>query len=368
MFRLVSLYRVILAIVFVAILTPSCGGASHKNIDKHIQEIRERAEKGFAAQQVELAVAYLTGDGVAQDLKESAHWYEQAAKRGNPEAQNQIGYFYEHGIGVAQDEVRAAHWYQLSSAGGLAWGKMNLGVAYLKGLGVRKNVTTGAQLLEEATAQGLGLAATYRGMIEYLGLRNGVDLAAAEKWFETGAKLHDPVAACSLGYVYSQQAGHPHDVERAVSYARYAARRGYVPGKQLLGWLLVNHPELAQADGEAREAVEEASSQGNWRSTVLLGVLARDGKNAAADQGQAYFYFRLSVLQGGEAAKRLVGNDLRTLEAQLSREEQKQIAAKAAERQRQHPDPIMFLVQANDADSGFRMMAVPDPASRLAGE
>ena len=332
--------------------------------DKKMAEIRMRAEQGYPQQQIELAAAYLTGRGVPQDPVQAAYWYRKAADSGNPEAQNQIGYFYQVGIGMPVDAERAVHWFQLASAGGMAWAKVNLGVSFLNGWGVGKNAAMAQQLFKAAVDKGAGLGATYLGIMNYFGKGVAVDKAAAERWFETGVKLHDPEAAFDLAILICNGDGERHDVRRAVELLRMSAGKGYVPAKHSLGLLLVNHPELAQTGQEARLALQEASNGGNWKSSVLLGIMARDGKGGIADPAQAYYYFHLGGLQGGVEGKHAVGPDVNALRRKLSGEQQAAAEAQAEAWFQQHPLPLMFLYREGESDRNFPLLAVAAPAAR----
>ena len=331
--------------------------------DKRFDDLRRRAEKGNPVEQYRLAEAYLMGDGVGQDLAQAAHWYEEAARRGNPQAENQIGYFYQRGIGVRADPVRAFHWYQLASASGLVWGKVNLGVAYLNAIGVAQNASAARHLFEEASAKGNGLAADYLGHIEYLGLDGSVDKAAAEKWFALGVKLHSPIAAYDLGLLYSECDDHPRDLSRAAELFRFAANKGYAEAQHALGRLLVNQPELAERPGEARALLEEASGAGIWKSSAVLGLLTRGGVGTQADAAHAYFWFTLSVLQGGQIARQTVDKDLRALSNGLTEGERAKAAAEARLWFARHPAPLLFLAGPDEA-SHLRMTAVVDSSAR----
>jgi TPR repeat protein len=344
---------------------PTDDRGGHQITSKQFDEVLKKAEKGFPDAQYRLAEAYLLGEGVAQDLEKAALWYEKAARRGHPEAQNQIGYLYQRGIGVRADAVRAFHWYQLASASGLGWGKLNLGVAYLQGTGVAKNAPEARQLLKEALDKGVGLAATYLGHMDYFGMGAPVDKAAAEKWFEQGVKLHDPMAACDLALLYSNEDGHPRSLRRAAELFRYSSRRGYVLAKHALGRLLVNEPELAETDQEARTVLEEASAAGEWKSSAVLGVLARDGRYMPADASRAYYWFRLSELQGGDAAKQAVRPDVDALSRKLSDAARTAAAKEAADWFAQHPKPMMILSMANQDDRNLRFRAVVDASGKL---
>jgi hypothetical protein len=90
----------------------------------HVADTAEAADAGDAAAQCQLARAYRTGDGVAQDAAEAARWYRRAADQGWPEAQFNLGVCYARGVGVAQDLACAAQWLQqaadLGHAGAVA--------------------------------------------------------------------------------------------------------------------------------------------------------------------------------------------------------------------------------------------------------
>jgi hypothetical protein len=351
---------VILSALILSISVASFCDSTGSSAARHIAHLRERAEKGFVEDQMELAADYITGRGVPQDPVEAARWYQKAAELGSPEAENQIGYLYQHGIGVRADLDRAFHWYQLASASGFVLAKVNLGVAYLKGLGVSANVSTARQLLFEAANKGSGLAAAYLGGMCLSGVGGPKDIAAAEKWFDAGARAHDPVADYDLAYLLSTQPDHPHDLSRAVVLLRSSAAKGYVPALHGLGLLLLNHPELAESPRESISALEQASLAGNWKSSVTLGVLARDGRNIPADLALAFYYFHLAALQGGDSARNLLAYDLDQLAQELSSQEQFTRAAQAEAWFQQHPTPLLFVVGKKEQARNYPAFAVLD--------
>ena len=356
------LSRSILPVVLVAIslLAFNAEGFAHPrpHSQKDINRLRERAEKGFVLEQVELADAYLNGNGVTQDVAQAAHWYLKAAESGDAGAENQIGYFYMEGVGVSADSERAFHWFQLSSASGLAIAKVNLGVAYLRGFGVRPDPLMARQLFREAVEKGVGEGAAYLAVMDQSGLGHSVDRVSAERWLEMGVRLHSPKAAFDLAYLYSCTEGHPHNLQRAASLLRAAAGEGYLPAKNNLGLLLANHPELASSGEESRHLLFEASSEGNWKSSVLMGILARDGNGVAADPNKAWYYFHLAGLQGGSDCEKLTRADLKALELKLSVTEQAAATARAEAWFRQHQRPAALPFNPADTGHNSALMAV----------
>lgn len=346
-------YAATLAMILVLAVAPRAARA----VDESIPQLQAAAEKGLVPQQIELAAAYIAGEGVPQDASLAAHWYEKAALSGDAEAENEIGFLYQTGMGVAIDPERALHWYQLSSAAGYVKAKVNLGVMYFWGLGASKNEELAVQLFRGAFEKGDGTAASYLGDMSYFGIGMKQDKTAAERWYANGAKLHDPVAAYDLGSLFSVEPGHPHDLSKAAGFFRRSASDGYVPAMHSLGLILVNHPELARSAEEARAVLQTASQAGSWRSTVLIGVLARDGRGEPADIETAYYDFRLAVLQGGDAARKLLANDIDVLSRSLSTERAAGLAARAGEWFRLHPSPLAFVGKNGESNKRFPMLA-----------
>jgi uncharacterized protein len=310
-----------------------------------VARLQTEAQRGTVAAELELAAHYVTGTGVPQDASQAARWYEQAARSGDADAQNQIGHFYQIGFGVPLDLVRARNWYQLAAASGSTSGKLNLGILYLSGLGLPKDANFARQLFEEAANRGNGTAAAYLGVMYYLGLAGPADMATAQKWFERGVKLHDPIAGYNLGSLFSVAPDHAHDVRKAVNLLRDSARAGYVPSMHSLGLLLVNHPELEKVTNEGLAFEETAAEAGEWRSSIFLGILARDGRDGAVDRKSALLHFQIAVLQGGEEAERLLRHDIDKLSMGLEGDERASISSAARVWYEQHPFAQKFIVK-----------------------
>ena len=74
------------------------------------------AEQGNPRAQNNLANLYDTGQGVARDLKQAAHWYSKAAMQGHLIAQYNLGNMYDYGLGVPQDYAQAHMWLNLAAS------------------------------------------------------------------------------------------------------------------------------------------------------------------------------------------------------------------------------------------------------------
>ena len=73
---------------------------------------KSAAQQEYTHSQVNLAVLYATGRGVAQSDAEATRWYRKAADKGHAGAQFNLGCRYDRGCGVDQSDAEATAWFQ----------------------------------------------------------------------------------------------------------------------------------------------------------------------------------------------------------------------------------------------------------------
>jgi len=325
-----------------------------------IPRIQAEAERGSVQQEIELGAAYMMGRGVERNEKQAAYWYEKAANSGDPEAQRQIGYFYTVGIGVGRDPARAAYWFERAIAGGAMSAKVNLGVAYLWGMGVRKDEPLAAKLFQEAAAKGSGPGACYMGNLYYFGIGVAKDAIEARRWFEMGAKLKDARAKHNLALMLMHEQN-PASRERAAKLLRESSKAGFVPARHQLGLFLLHNPDVAKSPRESIAALEQAAEEGIWKSSVVLGILARDGQGIPKDAPMAYYRFRVAELQGGDVAAKLLTNDLKALSSTLAQVQMDKMNAAADEWFKNHKVALEYLFENGEDRSEFPAFGLESP-------
>lgn len=206
------------------------------------------------------------------------------------------------------------------------------------------------------------MGACYLGDMFFFGIGVKQDLAVAQHWFEIGTKLHEPRASFRLGSLLSTGEDHAKDFPKAADILRKSADEGYVPAMHALGLLLANHPDLAKSTAEAVTLLTQAAEAGNWKSSATLGVLARDGNEVPKDDKSAYYHFQVAKLQGGEAARQLLQNDLRIQAEKLGVTEAAQIDREADAWFQQHRQALEFVYKGGDNWKRFPAFALAVPA------
>jgi hypothetical protein len=121
-----------------------------------------RAEQGDPEAQLQLGMRYATGDGVIQNDKEAARWFELAARQGLTEAQYQYGLVLLQGRGVVQDYKAAFDWIEKPAKRGYAKAQYSLGELYRYGTGTAIDKARAYLWFNLAAAQGVEAAARAR--------------------------------------------------------------------------------------------------------------------------------------------------------------------------------------------------------------
>ncbi|HEY3706182.1 MAG TPA: tetratricopeptide repeat protein [Terracidiphilus sp.] len=338
---------------------PSCFAQTSAVVAGRLAQLQKRADKGFTHEQIELAEAYMKGQGVQRNPSLAAYWYEKAARNGDPAAEHQIGYLYSAGLGVPRDQIRAAHWYQLAASSGLPTARVNLGVMYLYGRGVPKDIARARELFQQAADHGEGVAATYLGVLEFTGKGGPPNLQAARKCFQQGVRLHDPVAAYELATFYQKYDTQTHDNREVADLLRRSSDRGYVRAKYALGIMLLNAPQLTRSPAEAIKLLEDASNAGDWLAAMALGDISSSGYHAAKDFARAFYFYKVAMLEGGSPAQEAVSPKLEAVAPSVSEKQQSEATEQANFWIEQHRAPLMFVLQAGGAIPTFKDLSTP---------
>lgn len=69
-------------------------------VEQQTSALKARAESGDVKAQVDLGMAYATGDGVSADDAEAAKWFRRAAEKGDPAGEYALSEMYLTGRGI----------------------------------------------------------------------------------------------------------------------------------------------------------------------------------------------------------------------------------------------------------------------------
>ena len=140
-----------------------------------------------AQSQFEIGWMYANGDGLEQDFKEAAKWYQKAANQGDAYPQFHLGWMYANGQGVEQDFKEAFKWYQKAADQGVAMAQSNLGAMYDRGEGVEQDFKEAAKWYQKAADQGDANGQSNLGAMYYRGRGVEQNYVTAYAWWNIAA-------------------------------------------------------------------------------------------------------------------------------------------------------------------------------------
>ena len=103
-------------VVFVDFLSVKKAVENLRKSKEDFQQLLIQAELGDASSQYDLAVRYITGDGVKTNEAKAARWFQKSSDQGDLRALEAYARCLLTGSGVAQDEARAVELLEQGSA------------------------------------------------------------------------------------------------------------------------------------------------------------------------------------------------------------------------------------------------------------
>ena len=264
------------------------------------QFFEKAASQGHVEAEYRIALAYSQGDGVNGDPGRAAHWYAKAAENDHAAAQRDLGRLYEFGRGVTRDLKMAAKWYRAAAENGDATGQNNYAVFLLTGRGeVEKDPEGAAKLFERSANQDFAPATLNLARLYVSGLGVERDQAKAAVLFATAADDGDPEAQFELAKLYLNGRGVDRDAKKAEELLSAAAKQGHELSQTMLARMYTRGLGVEKNAAHAAALLRDAADQGNVEAQGLLAAALAAGNGVEKDLEAAYFWATLAARQPG---------------------------------------------------------------------
>ena len=225
----------------MAILTSVCPVFADDTPD--FKSLAARAEGGDAKAQLDLAVRYRDGKGVAKDDAEGMKWAHRAADGGNADAMDFVGFAYLRGAVVKRNPAIAVAYFK-AAAEQSAQAAFNLGQCYFGAQGAEQDIPKALELWKKAADGGHGRAASAAAMAYLSGEGVARDPAEARRLAERAAELNDPSGLVVLGEMQFR-AGEMD-----------AAKANWTKASKLLPTGATGHPAQPSGNASAQQAAD----------------------------------------------------------------------------------------------------------------
>ena len=236
-----------------------------EGVDKDYELARQWFEVAFEGGRlwagVDVADMYARGQGVEADGERAIDYYIQAARRGLPAGYRYAAYIYrDGGAGVEVDGDEAYRLFEKAAKAGDVTSRVMVAACLQEGIGVEPDAEAANAILLQLVSEGVGLAAHRLAFSYQYGHGNAVDLDKAYEWFEKGVELGDVVCIDCMGLMYHRGVGRPIDEAKARAWYERARDAGYTSATRRLACLAFDLREgkagLREAYALAKEGLE----------------------------------------------------------------------------------------------------------------
>jgi hypothetical protein len=235
------------------------GNGVPQNSAKAFALTRQLAIQGYADAQYSLGLMYFSGQGIAKDESKAFEWFQKSAMQGNADAQVILAAMYEEGQVITKDESKAFAWYQKSAMQGNADAQFALGVRHFNGQGVAKDESKAFEWVQKSAIQGKANAQGALGSMYLNGQGVARDETKAFEWFQKSAIQGNATGQYYLGEMYSKGQGVAKDDSKAFDWFEKSATQNYAQSYNAFDYrLLERHERIPEAVAMLEKAIKLA--------------------------------------------------------------------------------------------------------------
>ena len=241
--------------------------------------------------------------GVDKDDARAVELFKRSAEQGNPDALYMLYLCYRDGIGCEKNEGKATTSVFVAAEKAHPAALAVVGDRYRDGFGVDQDLTLALDYYKKATEAGVDRAKVAAAQIDRIGkfwgpaakgdakaefemgvccrdgIQTGVDIKAAEAWFEKSAAKGCHDAEYALAKLLTDENAEDSAVnKRIVSILEPAAMAGHVKARNLLGLFLYTGKGVDEDYERAVALWKESAGTGDLESKCLLGDYYFTGK------------------------------------------------------------------------------------------
>lgn len=250
---------------------------------------REASDMGDAEASSSLGYMLMTGEGIAQDLREAERRLEMAAEAGNSTAMCNLGVLLS-----SSSPERSIEWFERAADAGSLRALKNLAASYSTGSGVPLDKAKAAEYYGKAAD--LGDADSMCVLASMLRNGDGVpmDKAKAAELYRKAADLGDSEAQYDLAFMLDSGEGVPQDRAESERLFKLSADQGDTDACLCYGGILYEKGDFTGAESY----FTSAALKGDVKAAYNLGLMYAEGSLGEPDEGKAEEWFETAAEEG----------------------------------------------------------------------
>lgn len=261
-----------------------------------------------------LAVCYMYGYGVEQNIEEANRLDLEAAHLGFSDSQMTIGNHLLSGHGVEKDVEKGIYFLRLSSDQGNGYASFLLGNSFfIAGEQNAEQYPEAIRYFRKGAVQGDHRAMQCLAWLLSSGKVVEKNEEEALSLNVKAADLGNQTAAYNAAGAFRYGHGTPTDCYRAISYYEIAANFGMMKAMHNLGTMYFNAEGISKDIDKAYHWYLKAANLGSDLSSLCLGFMSEQGTRGPADNAFAFAWFSVAAAQGNIEAQKKIESLSKTL-------------------------------------------------------
>ena len=280
--------------------------AEEKEEASHAQAV-ELMQKAVAANlcnaEAELGLWYVTGKMGTLDREKGERLLRKAANAGEPHAQTNLGW-----VLASSDPTTAAEWHRKAAKQGLRDAEFNLGLAYQNGIGVDQNFQEAFKWFQKAAEHGHRAAMENMAAFYFEGHGVEKNLQEAVRLLREAAHAGSPQAQLKLGICYLNGMGTISNAEEGIGWLHKAADQGEGSAQDILGQCYEKGIGVSKDASLSLEWYEKAAHSNIHHAQLMTGIGYRSGQGVAKNVCTAMDWLNKAAANGNVPALVFLGD------------------------------------------------------------
>lgn len=231
---------------------------------------RMGVESGDPEAMIQMAVAYLNGDGVPQSNEKAAELMTMAAELDDPNAQYSLAMFYGQGCGVVRDFEKVRYWMTRAEENGDEDAPRILA-----------DIRDAEAIQAAADAGNPEAQGQFARILSHF--HSPQNFREAFSYAQKAAEGGDPDGMFVLGLAYEHGRGIAQDYKAAFHWYETAAMIGYAPAQTNLACLYGRGDGVDQDQETAMQWLHKAAEQREPNALRILGIPSDDAEEEEED-------------------------------------------------------------------------------------
>lgn len=262
---------------------------------EEFKALEAQAQTGDPQAMFELAIAYITGDGVEPNPEQYFHWTKRAAEADEPKAMFNLALAYHDGTGTPPDSTQFFNWTKRAAEAGDLDAMFQLALIYFGGTVAPPDPAQFFYWTKQAADKGDPKAMFNLALAYLKGAGTEADPTQYFYWIQQAADKGDPKAMFNLAVAYKKGTDTDADLTKYFHWMRQAAEAGISEAMLNLALAYLDGTDTPRDMTQYDYWIKRAADIGEPRAMISLALAYKFGLNGEENPVQFTYWLKKAL-------------------------------------------------------------------------